>query len=342
MRIAQVAPIIERVPPKKYGGTERVVHELTEGLAKKGHDVTLFASGDSLTTAKLVSIFPRSLREVKIEDLYGPNPWTMLNIGMAYNMQDQFDIIHDHNGFLSLPAANISRIPVIMTYHGPFKPEVRRLYQTLKHPYVISISKAQVQGVPDINLLGNVYNGLTLGHYPFSDDHDGYLLFVGRIAMEKGVHNAIEVALHLNLPLIIAAKLEPIDLPYFNQYIGPRLSEDIKWIGEVSEEERNRLMSRAMCFLHPITWKEPFGLTIIEAMACGCPVVAFKRGSTPEIIMNGKTGFVVSDVQEMIDAVREINKIERGRCRQHVLNNFNAELMVNRYERMYKKILKFK
>ncbi|HLM83762.1 MAG TPA: glycosyltransferase family 4 protein, partial [Candidatus Bathyarchaeia archaeon] len=323
-----------------YGGTERVVYELTEGLVRRGHEVTLFASGNSPTTAKLVSVYPRSLREAKmVEDLYGPNAFTMLNIGTAYDMQDEFDIIHDHDGYLSLPAANISRKPVVMTYHGPFNPEVRRLYQTLKNPYVVSISKAQVKGVSDINLAGNVYNGLTMKDYPFSSDHEGYLLFIGRISAEKGVHYAIETALYLNLPLIIAAKLDPIDMSYFNQYVGPRLSENIRWIGEVDLEERNRLMSKAMCFLHPVTWKEPFGLTLIEAMACGCPVAAFGKGSIPEIVVNGKTGYVVSEIYDMIEAVKNIETISRQECRRHALENFNAEKMVDGYEKIYRKIL---
>lgn len=339
MKIAQVSPIIERVPPIKYGGIERVVYELTEGLVKRGHEVTLFASGDSATSAKLVSAYPRSLREVRIEDVYGTNALTMLNIGTAYRMQNEFDIIHDHNGYLSLPAANISTRPVVMTYHGPFNPEVKRLYQTLNNPYIVSISHAQLQGVSDINFAGNVYNGLTMDKYPFSDIHKGYLLFVGRISAEKGLHYAIEIALYLNLPLIIAAKLETVDMPYFKQYIGPRLSENIKWVGEVNEEERNRLMSEAMCFLHPVVWKEPFGLTLIEAMACGCPVVAFGRGSIPEIVADGKTGFVVSDINEMIDSVKKIGQIDRKACREYALNNFNADIMVDQYEKIYKKIL---
>ncbi|KKQ45751.1 MAG: Glycosyltransferase [Candidatus Moranbacteria bacterium GW2011_GWC2_37_8] len=340
MKIAQIAPIVERVPPAKYGGTERVVYEITEQLVQMGHTVTLFASGNSKTSAKLESIYPRALREARIENLYGPNALTMLHIGNAYQMQNEFDIIHDHNGFISLPSANISNTPVVMTYHGSFNPEIRRLYQTLKKPFLVSISKAQTKGVDGVNLIGNVYNGLSMENYPFSNSHDGYLLFVGRISLEKGVHYAIQTALHLNVPLIIAAKLDDVDLPYFNQFIGPRLSENIKWIGEVNEEERNKLMSKAMCFLHPVTWKEPFGLTLIESMACGCPVVAFKRGSIPEVIINKKTGFVVSDIHEMIEAVKKIDTINREDCRKHALENFSARLMAERYEKIYEKILK--
>lgn len=340
MKIAQIAPLIERVPPAKYGGTERVVYEITEQLVKMGHDVTLFASGNSKTSAKLKAIYPKALRETRIEELYGANALTMLHIGNAYQMQDEFDIIHDHNGLFSLPSANICTKPVVMTYHGPFNPDVRRLYQTLKKPFLVSISNAQIRGVAGINIIGNVYNGLSMKDYPFSESHDGYLLFVGRISLEKGVHYAIQTAINLDLPLIIAAKLDEVDMPYFNQFIGPHLSESIRWIGEVNEEERNVLMSKAMCFLHPVTWKEPFGLTLIESMACGCPVVAFKKGSIPEIIVNKKTGFVVSDIHEMIEAVKKINTIKREDCRKHALENFNAKIMAERYEKIYLKIIK--
>lgn len=339
MKIAQIAPIIERVPPKKYGGTERVVYALTEELVKRGHKVTLFASGDSLTSAELVSVYPKALREAKIKDLYGLNVYTVMNIGLAYSRQNEFDIIHDHNGHLSLPTANIAKTPVVMTLHGAFSPENKRLFETLNRLHYVSISHAQAQSAPKLNYAGNVYNGLYMEHYPFGEEDAGYLLFVGRISMEKGVHVAIDVAEYLNLPLIIAAKLESVDLPYFNEYIGPRLSETVKWIGEVDENERNRLMSKALCTLHPITWKEPFGLTMIEAMACGSPVVGMNKGSVPEIIKDGISGFVVNDTDEMIEAVSRIKTIDRAQCRTYALENFGAVNMADGYERVYREIL---
>jgi glycosyltransferase involved in cell wall biosynthesis len=337
MKIAQIAPIVERVPPRTYGGTERVVHSLTEELVKRGHEVTLFASGDSISSAKIQSVYPRSLREAKLPDIYGSNPWTLLNFGLAYDMQDQFDVIHDHTMPLSLPAANVASTPVIGTMHGAFNATNRKLFQTLRHPNIVSISQAQIFSAPNINHLGTVYNGLPMEHYPFSNEHEGYLLYVGRIAMEKGVHHAIEVADQLDMPLIIAAKLDPTDQQYFKGYIEPRLSNRIKWIGEVDEEERNKLMSKAKCFLHPVTWREPFGLTLIEAMATGCPVVAFNKGSIPEIIKTGVTGFV--DSESMIDAVEGIDVIDRAACRDHVLTNFSAVKMADNYEELYKKLV---
>lgn len=339
MRIAQIAPVVERIPPKKYGGTERVIYWLTEELVKRGHDVTLFATGDSITSAKLVSVFPRSMREAKVKDLYGLNEWTLFNMGNAYNMQDQFDIIHDHNTYLSLPVANLARTPTVLTLHGPVTSNQRRMYHNLKKPYLVTISTNQIRG-NGLNVIDNVYHGLNLKDFPFSRKDEGYLLFVGRMSMDKGVHYAIEVAQHLNIPLIIAAKLDDIDKKYFYEYVEPLLSDEyVKWVGEVDEQERNKLMSKALCMLHPITFREPFGLTLIEAMACGCPVIAFNRGSMPEVIVNGKTGFVVSDADEMADAVLDIDKIDRAECRRYAVKKFTVEKMTDGYEKVYKKIL---
>ncbi|OGH68849.1 MAG: hypothetical protein A2754_03320 [Candidatus Magasanikbacteria bacterium RIFCSPHIGHO2_01_FULL_47_8] len=339
MRIAQIAPLAERVPPHRYGGTERIVHALTEELVRRGHSVTLFASGDSLTSAELVSVYPVSLREARVKDLYGLNIWTLLNIGLVYERQDAFDIIHDHNGYIGLPIANIAKTPTVITTHGPFTAENRRIFQMLHKPYIVTLSNAQMIPAPGIHYAGTVYNGLPMLEYPFSLENDGYLLYVGRICMDKGTHYAIEVARALRLPLVIAAKLEPTDRPYFHEHVEPFLSEQIRWVGEVTEEERNRLMSRALCFLHPVTWREPFGLTLIEAMACGCPVVAFNHGSSGEVVVHGKTGFVVRDSEEMIEAVINIDKINRADCREHAIKNFSVEKMTDNYESIYTKIL---
>lgn len=345
LRIAQIANMAEKVPPQGYGGTERVIFALTEELVKRGHQVTLFASGDSQTSARLVSIFPKSLREARMEDVYGANILSMLNIGYAYQKQSEFDIIHDHNGYLSLPTANIATTPVVMTLHGDLGVNEKRIFENLTNPYLVTISKAQSELAPDLNYMGNVYNGLNMKNYPFSDKDEEYLLFVGRISREKGVHLAIEVAQYLDLPLIIAAKLNsisdaPHDVQYFHEYVEPKLSSQVRWIGEVNDVSRNNLMSHARCLLHPITWREPFGLTLIEAMACGCPVVAFNLGSIPEIIINHKTGFIVEDVEGMIGAVANIKKINRAECRKYVLEKFTVDKMTDGYEAIYQKILK--
>jgi glycosyltransferase involved in cell wall biosynthesis len=344
LRIAQIAGVAERVPPKGYGGSERVIYNLTEGLVKRGHEVTLFATGDSETSAKLVPIYPRSLREAKVDNAYGSNILGLLNIGYAYDRQNQFDIIHDHNGWLSLPTANMAKTPVVMTMHGPIGMEEKRIFENLNKPFLVTISKAQASTAPNLNYAGNVYNGLDMEDFPFSGKDEGYLLFVGRISREKGLHHAIEVAQYLDLPLVIAAKLNkvadaPQDVQYFKDYIEPKLSDRIRWIGEVDETTRNELMSKALCLLHPITWREPFGLVMVEAMATGTPVVAFNLGSVPEIVQNGKNGFVVSNIEEMITAVANIKEIDRKYCRQYALENFNANRMVDGYEEIYRKVI---
>lgn len=340
LRIAEIAPLFERVPPKRYGGTERVVSTLTEELVERGHEVTLFASGDSITSANLVSVYPRSLRETRM-DYHNLNDLILLNIGNAYRMQDRFDIIHDHNGIFGLPAADNSITPVVMTLHGPFTMTNRRAYGTLNRPSLVAISRAQAAFAPkSARLAGIVYNGLKMDSYPFSANPENYLLVVGRISMEKGTHIAIEVAQELDIPLIIAAKLDNVDLNYFETYIRPKLTGNVRWIGEVDEKRRNELMKNALCFLHPVTWHEPFGLTLIEAMACGCPIVAFGKGSIPEVVADGVTGFVASDLYEMIEMVRAIDQISRIKCRQYALENFNEKRMADGYERVYAEVLK--
>ncbi|MBI2601334.1 glycosyltransferase family 4 protein [Candidatus Daviesbacteria bacterium] len=348
LRIGIIAPIAERVPPVKYGGTERVIYALTEELVRRGHEVTLFASGDSSTSARLVSLYPKALTAAKLEDAFGPNLMTMHHIGFAYSLQNQFDVIHDHTiKCWSLPTANISQTPVVMTLHGPISVYEKKIFDSLRNPYLVTVSKSQAYPAPNLNYIANVYHGLNMRNYPFSEKHDSYLLFVGRISREKGVHFAIEVAQYLNIPLIIAAKLNsiknvPEDVVYFKEYIEPLLSDQIIFVGEVDEQERNKLMSKAMCLLHPITFREPFGLVMIEAMATGCPVVAFGLGSVPEIVNDGKTGFVVSDLNGMIDAILNIDSIDRRACRQYALKNFNDIQMTDKYEKVYREIVRLK
>jgi glycosyltransferase involved in cell wall biosynthesis len=346
MRIAQIANIAERVPPKKYGGTERVIYTLTEELVRKGHDVTLFASGDSITSAKLSSVFPMGLREAKVKDLYGYNIPSLLNMASAYARHKEFDIIHDHNPTMGLPVAHVISTPTVMTWHGPYSDDVITYFSKLDKPKFVSISNSQAKDALNmVNFAGTVYNGLNMADYPFSAEHEGYLLYVGRISKEKGVHVAIEVAAKLQIPLVIAAKLDrivPADMQYFYNHITPRLKKYaglVKWIGEVDEAERNKLMSRAMCFLHPVFFAEPFGLTLIESMACGCPVVAFNKGAIPEVVSDGKTGFVVSYFDDMVESIKKINTIDRKYCREYSLTTFSGARMAAGYETIYKKII---
>lgn len=349
MKIAQIAPIAERLPPKKYGGTERIVYHLTEELVKRGHEVTLFASGDTQTSAKLVSVVPKSLRDMPNEkDIYGFNVNSLLNMGLAYSMQERFDVIHDNNAHMGLPTANMAHTPVVMTWHGPYDAEMQRYFKMLNGPHLVSISHSQAALAPGLPFFGTVHNGLPMEGYPFGDTPKDYLLFVGRIDPEKGVHHAMDTAIALRKKLIIAAKLDaqvPAIEEYFRTEVKPRLDAHpdlIEWVGEVEEPERNQLMKDALCFLHPVTWPEPFGLTLIESMACGAPVVAFGLGSIPEIVRDGQTGFVVSNTKEMIEAVGRIGTIDRAACRQHALGHFSASRMADGYEEVYRRAIAVK
>lgn len=343
MKIAQIAPIIESVPPKKYGGTERVVHCLTEELVRRGHDVTLFASGDSITSAKLISVTKKSLRELNgTSRADGSDALSLLNIGLAYQMQHKFDIIHDHTHVIGLPTANLSKTPVVVTLHDPVFPNYKQILETFTNPHIVTISKSQGSPAPKMNVIGTVYNGLSMEDYPFSNRSEGYLLFVGSFRKEKGADKAVQVARMLDMPLIIAGKLDTEHMEYFNQTVKPYLSDKIKYVGEVNEEKRNDLMKNALCFLHPISWMEPFGLTLIEAMACGTPVIGFNKGSIPEIVQHGRTGFVVEDVKEMARAIQEVTTINRKRCRSYALSQFNAEKMTDGYEALYSQLVRQK
>ncbi len=339
MRIAQITSPVLKIPPSKYGGTERVVSALTEELVKRGHDVTLFASGDSVTSAQLIPITKINLTDTGVADPYGANPWTLLGIGKAYAMQDSFDIIHDHTWHLGLPTAQLARTPSVFTLHGPITADNKKIFEKMDHPYLVTISKAQAVPAPHLNYAGTVYHGFSMEHYPFSSEHGKYLLYVGRISAEKGVHHAIDAALHLNLPLIIAAKVDSVELTYYEKYIKPRLGGKITWIGEVDEEERNTLMSGALAFLHPACWREPFGLTLIEAMACGTPVIGFNQGSVPELVKHGVSGYVVDNTKEMIHAIRNIHSIDRRGTRNYAIKKFTVKNMVDGYEEIYDRIL---
>lgn len=339
MKIAQIAPLYYRIPPKKYGGTERVVHYLTEELVKRGHDVTLFASGDSETSAKLVPIVPKELRE---QPPISHVNQTILEVAKVYNQAENFDIIHNnaYPDYLVLPAAAGSNTPTVTTVHLPVQDDVKRIFQNYKNLPFVSISKHMRKSLPNLNYVATIYHGIPIKTFPFRKTVGDFLLFVGRISAQKGPHVAIEVAERLSMKLVIAAKLDPTDsLDYFNEKIKPKLkNKNIIWLGEVGEKERNTLMSKALCLLNPINWEEPFGLVMVEAMATGCPVVVFNHGSACELIIDGKTGFIVNDINEMVEAVKKVHTISPTACRNHVETNFSLEKMVTEYEKLFQKI----
>jgi glycosyltransferase involved in cell wall biosynthesis len=340
MRIAQIAPLWEQVPPPAYGGTELVVSLLTEELVNRGHDVTLFASGDSITNAKLESVHPRALRlDSSVKD---PNIYDMLNISRVYENADSFDIIHSHVGCVALPYVNLVKTPTVHTLHGIFTPDNEKLFSHVRDQPYISISNSQRDMRLSLNYVSTIYNGIapdTYNYYP-EPQQPPYLAFLGRMSPEKGAHLALEIAQRSGWHLKMAGKVDPVDLDYFNHKIRPFIDgTQIEFLGEANHQQKSDLMGKAVATLFPITWREPFGLVMIESMVTGTPVIAMNLGSAPEVIAHGVSGFLCESVDECIEAIAPASKLNRRACRDHVLINFTAKRMADGYEAAYKKIL---
>jgi glycosyltransferase involved in cell wall biosynthesis len=340
MKIAQIAPLWERVPPPAYGGIELVVALLTEELVRRGHEVTLFASGDSITQAKLESIHPCAIRldpSVKEAGVY-----EMLHLSRAYEKADEFDIIHSHMGYVALPYAKMAKTPTVHTLHGIFTPDNEKMFAyAQKEPY-ISISDAQQKKELGLNYIKTVYNGIDFSSHEFypQSDSSPYLAFLGRISPEKGTHLAIEIAKKSGWQLRMAGKVDVVDVDYYEQKVKPHIDgEQIVYLGEANHTEKNRLLGGAVATLFPITWREPFGLVMVESMAAGTPVIATKLGSTPEIIVHGKTGFLCNETSEFIDAIDKAAKLDRYAIRNDVTNRFGVKQMVDGYEAVYRQLL---
>lgn len=340
MRIAQIAPLIESVPPRKYGGTERVVYNLTEGLVEAGHEVTLFASGDSSTRARLVAPVSESLRLGRKSR--SPFVMHMLMLSKVYEeMEGEFDIIHSHLEYLTLPFAARSSTPTVLTMHGRLDtPDYdRMLMQYAGMPYV-SISDAQRVPVPDINWVGTIYHGYPESLFEFNPDPEGYFLYLGRFSEEKRPDQAIMLARACNVKLKIAAKIDPADRAYFKERIEPLLGHPlIEFVGEVDDRRKALLLQNARGLLNPIDWPEPFGLVMIEALACGTPVIVRRCGSSPEVIASGTTGFVCETRQEFIDAIRNIDTISRRACRREFERRFTRDRMTSNYVKLYHELI---
>jgi glycosyltransferase involved in cell wall biosynthesis len=339
LRIAQVAPLCESVPPQLYGGTERVVAFLTDELVRLGHDVTLFASGDSKTEARLVSACPRALRlEGQSRDDLAPH---VLMLEQVARRAGEFDVIHFHIAELHFPV--VRRLPVahVTTMHGRLDlPELRPLYREFNDIPVVSISDAQRAPLPEAWWAGTVYHGLPPALLDFHPDPEPYLAFVGRVSPEKRVDRAIAIARACGLPLRIAAKVDPVDRGYFEREIRPLLDDPlVDFIGEISEAEKNAFLGHAQALLFPIDWPEPFGLVMIEALACGVPVVAFRGGSVPEIIDHGTTGFIVETLDEAIEATRQIGRLDRRACRAVFERRFSVTRMATDYLQLYQELM---
>lgn len=339
MKIAQVAPLWESVPPKLYGGTERIVSYVTEELVRMGHDVTLFASGDSVTAARLEAICPQALR-LNTGIFNRDAPLIMLQ-ERSMGAAGDFDVVHSHLDFLGFPLARRNAVPVVTTLHGRLDlPEIEEVFREYAEMRLVSISDAQRRPIPWANWQATVHHGLPRDLYTFHPRSEGYLAFLGRIATEKRPDHAIEIAKRTGLPLRIAAKIDPADQQYYRSTIEPLLDHPlVEFIGEISDAEKDDFIGNAAALVCPYDWPEPFGLVLIEALACGTPVLAYRRGSIPEIIDHGMTGFVCETLSEMAEAVQRIPLIDRRRCRAAFDARFTADRMARDYVALYEKIL---
>jgi glycosyltransferase involved in cell wall biosynthesis len=340
MRILQVAPLAERVPPPAYGGTEAVVSLLTDELVRRGHEVVLRASGDSITLAELRSVYPRSLRsESGIDSVV---PYELAHISEALRDAPNFDVVHNHTGEMLMAFADLVDVPVLTTTHGNLSPDSRFIWQRYTGYYnTISYSQARyISGFPNARFAGVVHNAIDLKTFPFQEEKSDYLLDLARVSPEKGTHLAVEVARRANMPLIIAGKVDDADVDYYHGVVEPLIDgEHVRFLGEADGETKRALYANAKALLTPIIWEEPFGLVMPEAMACGTPVIAFARGAAPEIVVDGETGFLVDTVDEMVEAVRHVGEIDPKRCRQHVERHFDVPVMADAYLQVYEKML---
>ncbi len=339
MKIAQVAPLYESVPPKFYGGTERVVSYLTEELVRLGHEVTLFASGDSVTSANLVKCSERSLRlDAKCKDKLA---YHMMMLDKVFTDPDEFDIFHFHVDYLHFPISRRLNIKRLSTLHGRLDlPDLVPLYKQFSDEPLVSISDSQRLPLSWANWQGTIYHGLPRDLYPYHEKAQPYLAFLGRISPEKGVDQAIEIAKKSNMALRIAAKVDEVDIDYFIRSAQPIMNDPmIEFIGEIGEKDKAEFLGNATALLFPIDWPEPFGLVMIEAMSCGTPVVAYSNGSVPEIIRNGVNGYIVNNQEEAVAAIQKITELDRRQCREDFVERFSVERMASDYIELYEHIL---
>ncbi len=340
MRIAEVAPPWLAVPPKGYGGIEWVVALLADGLVESGHDVTLFATGDSRTKARLDHVFTHSPGPSFINDIL----YDSLHSLHAFRDPSRFDLFHVHSPFSSLAVAAASGCVAVHTVHGAFTPEMRALYSEAgDRVWFVAISEAQRARMPNLPYAGVVHNGIDVERYDLREEKEAFLLFLGRAAREKGAHLAILAAREAGLPLRMAVKVaHPTEREYWKEEVAPLLSDDVQVLQELTNEEKCELLSSARAVLFPIDWDEPFGLVMTEAMACGTPVIATSRGSVPEVIEDGETGFIVSVENyptEAAEAIHRIGDIDPKACRRRVEQHFSKEVMVDGYERAFERAL---
>ena len=339
MKIAQIAPLAESVPPRLYGGTERVVSWLTEELVAQGHDVTLFASADSCTQAKLCPVVSRGLR---LDGIHNSAPHNLIMLDRVAERAAEFDILHFHIDFFHYPIFRNMAHKTLTTLHGRQDlPELPDLYRAFPHMPLVSISNDQRRPVPPVNWMGTVYHGLPEQQFREATGDGGYLAFLGRICAEKGPEDAIAIAEATGMRLKMAAKVDPADRPYFENVIRPLLAKSphVEFIGEINDSQKQDFLGNAKAVLFPVDWPEPFGLVMIEAMACATPVIAYRRGSVPEVLEDGLTGYVVDGRQEAIEAVKQLDQLYRPSVRSRFEERFSARIMANEYCRIYRRLI---
>jgi glycosyltransferase involved in cell wall biosynthesis len=339
VKIAQIAPLVESVPPRLYGGTERVVSWLTEELVALGHDVTLFASGDSQTAAELFPVVPRALR---LGGIHNSLPYNVIMLDRVAQRMAEFDVLHFHIDFFHYPLFRNMAYRTLTTLHGRQDlPELPDVYRAFPHMPLVSISNHQRKPVPPVNWMGTVYHGLPEKLFREGEGRGGYLAFLGRICPEKGPEEAVEIARLAGAKLRMAAKVDPVDRPYFEQVVGPLLarSPHVEFVGEIADDQKQEFLGNARAVLFPVQWPEPFGLVMIEAMACGTPVIAFRQGAVPEVLEDGLTGFVVDGVEAAAEAVQNLDQLFRPSIRSRFEERFSARAMALDYCNIYGRLI---
>lgn len=354
LKIAQLSTPFFSVPPKNYGAIEYIAYLLTEELVKRGHEVTLLATGESKTSGSLISIYEKELRPVDAEALFSPLayklPWmqslpSLLHINKLMERADEFDVIHNHFHYLPLFFSNLIKTPMVNTYHGNFlyaaeSPIELSLLEHYKRSNWVAISESQKRNCPvDLSFSGVIYHGIDLSKYAYDRGGREYLAWLGRINPQKGITEAIKVAKAVGKKLVIAGIVNKRDEDFFKKEVEPHLGDGVEYIGPISSLEKSKMLGEALALLYPVTWDEPFGLVMIEAMATGTPVIGFNKGAVPEVVIDGQTGFVVQSTEQMIEAVRKIGQIDRSACRRHVEEKFTVEKMVDGYEEVYRQVL---
>ncbi len=333
MKIALISPIAWKTPPEHYGPWENIASLLCEGLVKRGIDVTLFATKDSITAGKLSAVCEKGYEEDKTIE---PKVWECLHISEVFKKADEFDLIHNNFDFLPLTYSSLVETPVLTTIHGFSSPKILPVYEKYnKKTYYVAISNSD--RCDKLDYIATIYHGINLKQFTFKKEAGDYLLFFGRMHPDKGAKEAIQIAKLSGMKLIMAGIVQ--DKDYFEKEIAPHFGDDIVYVGSIGPDQRDKLLGNAYALLHPIFFAEPFGLSVVESMACGTPVIAFNKGSMPELIESGKNGFIVSDVKEAVDAVKKIPQIDRQYCRNIVEQRFNVDRMVDDYIKVYQRII---